>query len=173
MEISITNPSFYFKIFYLLAFTFIFIMVIRHSLKKEYHLRSVLLMLTTITFLTVIGSKLFTIPFIDWDVIFSSNPSHYNNRSAIGGLLFGLIGLHFSQKLFGFKRPLLDLYAWIVPIALGIQKIGCFFNGCCYGNPSELFWSVQYPKGTHAHYNQWTHGMIGEYAGFSSNLHPV
>jgi len=175
MEISMSNPSsFYFFLFYLLAFFFVFVIVIVFSLKRGYHLRSVLLMLTTLTLLTIIGSRLFTIPMNEWvHILGKDSIVEYNNRSAIGGLLFGLIGLLFSQKLFGFNRPIIDLYAWLVPISLGIQKIGCFFIGCCYGKPSDLFWSVKYPKGAHAHFNQWTAGIIDENSLFSLNVHPV
>ena len=174
MEISTTNPGFYFTLFYILAFAFMFIMVIRFGLKKGYPLRSVLLLLATITIFTVIGSRLFTIPINEWGNILNTDISvHFNNRSAIGGLLFGLLGLIISQRLYGFNRPILDLYAWIVPIGFGIQKIGCFFNGCCYGKPSELIWSVQYPKGTQAHFSQWAANLIDTDATLSMNVHPV
>jgi len=174
MEISTLNPGLYFTLFYLLAFAFIFSVVIVFSIRQGYHLRSVLLMLTTITLFTIIGSRLFTIPISEWgNIIHSGSVGQYNNRSAIGGLIFGLIGLIISQRLFRFNRPILDLYAWIVPIGLGIQKIGCFINGCCYGKPSELFWSVRYPKGTHAHFNQWSTGMLDGDLPFSLNVHPV
>ncbi len=174
MQISSTNPGIYFTLFYLLAFAFMFIMVIRFSLKKEYPLRSVFLMLATITIFTVIGSRLFTIPINEWGNIINADISvHYNNRSAIGGLLFGLIVLVISQRLFGFNRPILDLYAWLVPIGFGIQKIGCFFNGCCYGKPSDIFWAVQYPKGSQAHFNQWSANLIDPDALLSMSVHPV
>ena len=173
MEISVSNPSLYFKLFYLLAFAFIFTMIFYKSIKRGYHLRSVLLMLTTISLLTIIGTRLFTIPIGDWASLINVESSMFNNRSAIGGLLFGLVGLLISQKVFGFNRPILDLYAWIVPIALGIQKMGCFFNGCCYGSYSNGFWGVQYPQGTHAHFNQWASGLIANDATMSLSLYPV
>ncbi len=174
MNISVTNPSFYFIFFYVLSFVSIFTLVIIVSLRRKYPLRSVLLMLTTISLLTIIGSRLFTIPLSEWSTLISNGamPEH-NSRSAIGGLLFGLGALLFTERYFSFKRPVLDLYAWIAPLALGIQKIGCFLNGCCYGQPSELFWSVQYPSGTHAHYNHWTAGMIEQDAHLSYSVHPV
>ena len=111
MEISVSNPSLYFKLFYLLAFAFIFTMIFYKSIKRGYHLRSVLLMLTTISLLTIIGTRLFTIPIGDWASLINVESSMFNNRSAIGGLLFGLVGLLISQKVFGFNRPILDLYA--------------------------------------------------------------
>lgn len=174
MEISVSNPLLYFKLFYLLAFVLIFSAVIIISLRRGYHLKSVLLMLTTITLLTVIGSRLFTIPINDWVNIM--NPEvmqQYNNRSAIGGLLFGLMGVFLAQRLFGFGRSLLELYAWIGPIALGVQKLGCFINSCCFGRPSDLFWSVQYPKGSHVHFNQWSANLIDANAPLSLSVHPV
>ncbi|WP_223550316.1 prolipoprotein diacylglyceryl transferase family protein [Aestuariivivens sp. NBU2969] len=173
MSISIDNPNVYFKLFYLLAFTFIFLVVIYKSIKRGYHLRSVLLMLTTISLFTVIGSRLFTIPIQDWLSAISTKSLVFNNRSAIGGLLFGLVGLAISQRVFGFNRPMLDLYAWIGPFALGILKFGCLVNGCCYGLPFKGFWAVHYPKGTHAHFNQWYSGLIENEALLSLSVHPV
>jgi len=131
-------------------------------------------MLTTVSLMTILGSRLFIIPINEWPRIFSSGSnSEYPNRSAIGGLIFGLTGLLFSRKLLGIEDSILELYAWLTPVGLGIQKIGCFFNGCCYGTPTELPWSVQYPRGTSAHFHQWISGMIDENAAFSGNVHPV
>ncbi|WP_027136435.1 prolipoprotein diacylglyceryl transferase [Gaetbulibacter saemankumensis] len=173
MEITIANPKVLFKLFYLLAFTFIFIVVLVKSQKRGYHLRSVLLMLTTISLFTVIGSRLFTIPVTEWYTAIYQNPEMFNNRSSIGGLLFGLVGLIISQRIFGFNRPMLDLYAWMGIVAIGIIKFGCLFNGCCYGVPTNSFVGVQYPPGTHAHFNQWVSGFIENTAALSSPIHPV
>ncbi|MBD0835467.1 prolipoprotein diacylglyceryl transferase [Aestuariibaculum suncheonense] len=173
MDLSIEHPRFYFKLFYLLAFLFIYIMVIYKSLKRGYHLRSVLLMLTTISLFTVLGSRLFTIPVEDWLTVIQSEATVFNNRSSVGGLLFGLLGLVISQRVFGFNRPMLDLYAWIGPIALGIIKLGCLFNGCCYGVPTQAVWGVRYPVGTHAHFNQWSASVVQSDMAMSLPVHPV
>lgn len=131
-------------------------------------------MLSTITLFTILGTKFFTIPINEWDDFIRSDSNIiYTNRSAIGGLLLGLIGLLFSFKFFGFNRNILDLYAWVTPISVGIAKMGCFFNGCCYGNTTSWFWGISYPRGTWAYHNHWSHGLIGESAGFSLNVVPV
>ncbi|MCR8667699.1 prolipoprotein diacylglyceryl transferase [Aestuariibaculum sp. M13] len=173
MDMTIDHPRFYFKLFYVLAFVFIYLMVIYKSVKRGYHLRSVLLMLTTISLFTVLGSRLFTIPVGDWLTAIQSPVTTFNNRSAVGGLLFGLMGLIISQRVFGFNRPMLDLYAWLGPIALGIIKFGCLFNGCCYGVPTHALWAVKYPVGTHAHFNQWAEGLIEPHMAMSLAVHPV
>lgn len=44
--------------------------------------------------------------------------------------------------------PLLDLIAPSAALAMGIGRIGCFLNGCCYGGPADLPWAVQFPYGS-------------------------
>ena len=38
-----------------------------------------------------------------------------------------------------------DIVAPGLMIALGIGRIGCFLNGCCYGAESDLPWAVRFP----------------------------
>lgn len=173
MTLSVDNPQLFFKLCYLLGFLFIFSIVIYKSIKRGYHLRSVLLMLTTISLFSVLGSRLFTIPMADWLSSISAESVVYNNRSAIGGLLFGLLGLVISQRVFGFNRPMLDLYAWISPIALGIVKLGCLFNGCCFGIPMTRDWGIHYNQGTHAHFHQWSTGLLNNETALTAALHPA
>ncbi|MBO5923556.1 MAG: prolipoprotein diacylglyceryl transferase [Lentisphaeria bacterium] len=42
----------------------------------------------------------------------------------------------------------LDALAPALAAAHALGRIGCFFNGCCYGKPAELWWSVVYPEKT-------------------------
>ncbi|WP_169744661.1 prolipoprotein diacylglyceryl transferase [Siansivirga zeaxanthinifaciens] len=173
MTIYLNNPEALYQFFYLLAFVFLYSVIIIASIKRGYHLRSVLLMLTTITLFTVVGSRLFTISIEDWFTALNSSFENYNNRSSVGGLIFGLLALYISQRIFRFKRPMLELFAWSAPIAIGITKLGCLFNGCCYGLPFNGFWGIQYAPGTHAHYNEWFLGSIEKDALLSLSLHPV
>jgi len=32
-----------------------------------------------------------------------------------------------------------------VPLGIGIGRLGCFLNGCCYGGPGEVPWCVVFP----------------------------
>jgi phosphatidylglycerol:prolipoprotein diacylglycerol transferase len=36
----------------------------------------------------------------------------------------------------------------VLPLGIGIGRLGCFLNGCCYGGPGEQSWCVVYPQGT-------------------------
>lgn len=41
--------------------------------------------------------------------------------------------------------PLADLVAPAVLAGLAVGRLGCFFNGCCYGAPTGLPWGVENP----------------------------
>jgi phosphatidylglycerol:prolipoprotein diacylglycerol transferase len=40
--------------------------------------------------------------------------------------------------------PLLDTYAFAVPLGHAIGRVGCFMAGCCYGKPTSLPWGVTF-----------------------------
>jgi len=174
MKIEISNPEFYFAFFYTLSFLVTFILFIFFGKKLKIPLWSLLLMLTTVSICTILGSRFLSIPPSEWgNIIFSGRFEGSPGRYAVGGLLFGLAGLLTSIKVLKLGKPVIDLYAWIAPIGFGIQKMGCFFNGCCYGKPSDLPWNIQYPTGTNAHFHQWVSGIINSKTEFATGLHPV
>ncbi len=45
-------------------------------------------------------------------------------------------------------RQYLDILAIGLMFALFFGRIGCFMNGCCYGKPCDLPWSVRFPTVT-------------------------
>lgn len=66
MEVSIGNPQLFFKASYLIAFGFLFGVVVYKSLKQGYRMRSILLILSIVSLFAITGSRLFTIPVSDW-----------------------------------------------------------------------------------------------------------
>ncbi len=74
-----------------------------------------------------------------------------------GGLSFhgGVGGAVIAGYVFARARkipfPLLvDLSAPALALGYAFARIGCFLNGCCYGNESHLHWAVTFPPGTEA-----------------------
>lgn len=66
-----------------------------------------------------------------------------------GGLIFGgLAGAGFIRRKKLPLREMLDLAAPYVALGQSIGRIGCFFNGCCYGK--EVSWGIFFPV-HHAH----------------------
>ncbi len=61
-----------------------------------------------------------------------------------------------------------DLIAPGVVLGVGLGRIGCFLNGCCYGGITDVPWAVQFPIGSPAYVDQasqgklYVHGLIFE-----------
>jgi phosphatidylglycerol:prolipoprotein diacylglycerol transferase len=49
---------------------------------------------------------------------------------------------------------LADLFLPATAVGLGIGRVGCFLNGCCYGRPTTLPWGVAGVGGPHTHPTQ-------------------
>jgi phosphatidylglycerol:prolipoprotein diacylglycerol transferase len=49
-----------------------------------------------------------------------------------------------------------------VMLGIGLGRLGCFMNGCCYGGPSDLPWpgSVRFPPETPAYVDQVERGSL-------------
>src|SRR4051812_25713390 len=63
-----------------------------------------------------------------------------------GGLLlaFPIVVLYGVIKKVPIRRGM-DIAAPCILVGLGIGRIGCFLNGCCYGAECNLPWAVQFP----------------------------
>jgi phosphatidylglycerol:prolipoprotein diacylglycerol transferase len=59
-------------------------------------------------------------------------------------------------------RLYLDIIAPSLMFGMGMARIGCFLNGCCWGAvcPPEIPWSVRFPYASPAAYRQWEERVI-------------
>ncbi|MCF0145663.1 MAG: prolipoprotein diacylglyceryl transferase [Eubacterium sp.] len=106
----------------------------------------------------LIGSKLlyFLVSFqsIDWsrmtDLIYLSRMMQNGfvfYGGLIGGLLFLCLGGRIHRIDFG---SYLRNFIFMVPLAHGFGRIGCFLSGCCYGIPYDGPGAVIFPEGSFA-----------------------
>jgi phosphatidylglycerol:prolipoprotein diacylglycerol transferase len=74
----------------------------------------------------------------------------WNGGISFDGALIGGIGaiLVFCKVRKIPVLAMLDLIAPTATIGYAIGRIGCFFNGCCYGGPTNLPWGVRFPTAT-------------------------
>lgn len=63
-------------------------------------------------------------------------------RALLGGLAFGWLGVVVAKRQMGIKRSTGDLFALALPAGEAVGRLGCFYNGCCYGTPWDGPWSV-------------------------------
>lgn len=85
----------------------------------------------------LIGSKLGSVLFVYWHY-FSKHLSHIlipqiGGKTVVGGLIGGYLGVIVTKKILKFTRSTGDLFAPALAIGIAIGRIGCYFNGCCYG----------------------------------------
>jgi phosphatidylglycerol:prolipoprotein diacylglycerol transferase len=57
-------------------------------------------------------------------------------------------------------RWYLDIIAPSAALGMGLGRIGCFLNGCCWGLPADLPWAVRFPFGSPPAVQQWQDGQL-------------
>jgi phosphatidylglycerol---prolipoprotein diacylglyceryl transferase len=71
---------------------------------------------------------------------------------------------------------LLALGDVIIPslfLGMAFGRIGCFLNGCCYGDRCDLPWGVQFPMGSVPDMAMVARGLVGADQDLTLRLHPT
>ena len=95
----------------------------------------------------IIGARIFYV-FLMWDY-FSPRPLEmimimHGGLAWQGGLLGGaLAGIWFVKHKKLTLKVFMDLVAPYIALGQAIGRIGCFFNGCCYGK--AVAWGIYFP----------------------------
>jgi len=94
----------------------------------------------------IIGSRLLHVLF-EWP-IYADNPLEilavrggglYFHGGLAGGIIAGLWYTHRHRLPQG---KVADLVAPFLVLGYSIVRIGCLLNGCCFGQPSNMFWAL-------------------------------
>ncbi len=124
-------------------------------------------------------------------------PDHYSWKDPLGwiaiwqgGLVFqgaipaGIAFIYFwaTRHKLGFFF-LLDFSVPVLALGHGIGRLGCFFNGCCYGGLTDSFLGVRFPRfphdttltatGSPAYFDHLRRGLIENDAQWSAPIHPT
>jgi phosphatidylglycerol:prolipoprotein diacylglycerol transferase len=93
----------------------------------------------------------------------------------LGGAIAFLVYRHYLYRLnkpFPL-RPYLDVLAPAIMVGTFFGRLGCFLNGCCYGDVCNLPWAVSFPEPSPPWRSQWDHGLIPPQATYSLPVHPT
>ncbi len=105
----------------------------------------------------IVGSRFFYVIYhleeFEGHVLDMINPIQSTGEIGIGGLsMFGglvlaiVCGITYIHLK---KLPvwrIADIIAPSIMLGLGVARIGCFLNGCCFGQPSDSFLAVIFPQ---------------------------
>jgi phosphatidylglycerol:prolipoprotein diacylglycerol transferase len=91
-----------------------------------------------------------------------------------GGILGGMIAFFVYRHYRPFPlRPYLDALAPSIMVGTLFGRLGCFLNGCCYGDLCNLPWAVSFPRFSPPWERQYNLGLIAPDAFHSLPLHPT
>ncbi len=105
---------------------------------------------------STIGAKLLEL-LLNTDRLASANDLLFflfSGRTIIGGLIGGTLGVWVTKKLLNIQGRRGNLFAPAIALGVCIGRLGCFFEGCCYGKPSNLPWAVDFGDGIPRHPTQ-------------------
>jgi phosphatidylglycerol:prolipoprotein diacylglycerol transferase len=91
-----------------------------------------------------------------------------------GGILGGVLAFFLYRRFNPFPlRPVMDVLAPAIALGTLFGRLGCFLNGCCFGDRCDLPWAVSFPAAT----DPWKHhrdlGWITPDAAWSLPIHPT
>jgi phosphatidylglycerol---prolipoprotein diacylglyceryl transferase len=73
----------------------------------------------------------------------------------LGGVLAAIIVIILYLRYYKLPaRRYLDILAIGLMLALAFGRIGCFLNGCCFGQPSDVAWAVRFPYNSLAYQSE-------------------
>ncbi len=91
-----------------------------------------------------------------------------------GGLLGGAGALLLYMRLN--RLPILrsgDICVQYLALGEAITRVGCFLNGCCWGEPTHVPWGVHFPRHSYAWLEHVKEGLLEASAPASLSVHPT
>lgn len=85
-----------------------------------------------------------------WKALFVA----FNNRTLVGGLLGGLIGVEITKKFIGVRSSSGDLFTYPLILGMMVGRVGCLLGGLednTFGVATELPWGLDLGDGVRRH----------------------
>ncbi len=91
-----------------------------------------------------------------------------------GGILGGTLAFFWYWSRYKFPlKPMMDVMGPSLAIGVAIGRVGCFLNGCCWGDPCNLPWAVRFPAESAPWRAELNRGLISASDLTSLPLHPT
>jgi len=79
---------------------------------------------------------------------------YFTNKTIVGGLLGGLVGVELTKKYLGVTASSGDLMVYPLLLGMGLGRVGCFLSGLedgTYGTATTLPWGIDFGDGVRRH----------------------
>ena len=91
-----------------------------------------------------------------------------------GSIIGGTVAFFTYRFLRPFPlRPFLDIIAPALALGIALGRVGCFLNGCCYGDVCSLPWAVRFPEPSLPWQAHHAAHLIGTNDHWSLPVHPT
>lgn len=77
-----------------------------------------------------------------------------DGKTVTTGLVGGYLLVELTKLALGIRVKTGDAFALPLALAMVVGRWGCFFNGCCFGTPTDLPWAVAFDDGVRRHPTQ-------------------
>ena len=159
--------------FYIIAFLTCFVVLIVEGRMRNFPVLPWLLVIATGFIFFVLGCRIFAYSIEDWKTVLTYQaPDHATGLVMLGGLLLSVPAILASKRLVNLSASSLDAYAFILPVGMCIQRLGCLMAGCCYGTVTHGF-GIRYGIDTPAFYEHSLQAIIPGDAIHSLPVHAV
>ncbi|HZK44420.1 MAG TPA: prolipoprotein diacylglyceryl transferase [Syntrophomonadaceae bacterium] len=121
--------------------------------REGYDKEIVVDMVLIIVIAGIIGARIAYILVYEWTTLITNPLSLFSIRSGgISGLIWygGVIGGAIPFFIYMYKKKLpfwlvADMLAPFIALSYALVRVGCFLNGCCYGNITDSIFGVVFP----------------------------
>ncbi len=173
LVVDLPHATGFYALFYTLAFLTSFIVLIVEGRKRKFPTLPWLIVIGTGFVFFVFGCRIATFSVAEWQAVLDYRPlDRETGLTMLGGLLFSVPAIFVARRLVHLEDSILDAYAFVLPLGMCIQRIGCFLNGCCFGSTTSG-WGVQYGPGTSPFQHHFADGFLSSAAVHSLSVHPV
>ncbi len=163
----------YFTMFYIIAFLTCFVVLIIEGRMRNFPVLPWLLVIATGFIFFVLGCRIFAYTIEDWKTVLTYQaPDHATGLVMLGGLLLSVPAILVAKRFVNLTASSLDAYAFVLPVGMCIQRLGCLMAGCCYGTVTHGF-GIRYGIDTPAFYEHSLQAIIPVDAIHSLPVHAV
>jgi len=172
--IHLDQTAYLYDVMYKFAFIIGFLYLVIDGYKKKFDFSTWLLLITSLFVGLILGSRLGLNGFSDFkDAILLNKHLDFSGKSAIGAFILGFLFFFSTKKYLKFNSSILPSIAFMLPLMIVIQRVGCLFAGCCYGNITDLWWGIRYNQTGQIFQYQVDQHIISSQADFTHPVHPI